>query len=358
MFAGIADGKDGGLRIETGRRRDRGLGPFPRQQRKPQPFGSRLSLGFSCFLLTVSSAFAQTGEITPSVPPAPPAAVERVDAAGMVARLTSSGFRCFRAPPNGSAECRGMVEGYPKQVRVFVPPAFSLAATPSPTLLIHFHGWLQGTLPQEGVFDRHRFGDRLALTGVNAVLVVPESADRCATYREQLRTGPQWAGFLSRLEALGKGSGPGVLFGSLVLSGHSGAYQIFANLALALQTEDRVLRKIHAAGLFDAVYGREDELTELAKLLAGRKDVFYSSYLAYGAGATGMPSDGNQTIMNKLKAASVSFQLLPGAHLPPLEPRTRIFFRPTPIMAGPPDPHFKMVDTELSLFWKSVARGP
>jgi hypothetical protein len=214
----------------------------------------------------------------------------------LVRRFEALGFRCAGPDPARGLRCIGKLPGYPKPVSIFIPPHFSAAAQAN--VILHLHGFTLGNSAESEVFGRYDFGSYLAKAQVNAILVVPESDDRVATYNslwsdDAAATSKNLTAFVDQLSTLlsstglvqagatGRGA-PADAIGALVITGHSGAYRPIANLSQAVGP---YADKVRAVGLFDASYDLAPRLAEWALRLGASGGLFVDAFVG------GSPTD-------------------------------------------------------------------
>jgi hypothetical protein len=220
--------------------------------------------------------------------PSPPAAI---DAATVMERMRALGFTCTGPDPARGIRCVGRIEGYPKPVSFFIPPGFVPGSQVD--LVLHLHGWTLGNPTEREVFGRYDFGGYLTASRANAILVVPESDDRAATYNAQWNDDAtrsaqrfdlfmdQVVGTLGRAGLVdpGTGTAPVSRVGSLVITGHSGAHRAISHLA---SITSRYGDKVRAMGLFDATFEPRlaGKLADWAARLEQQGGNFLSAFIA------------------------------------------------------------------------------
>jgi hypothetical protein len=153
----------------------------------------------------------------------------------VIQRLKARGFVCLNSArdPNSARRCVGKIPGYPKKVAVYIPVKYPIDQT-DPTVVTH----LQGDAVDasfEGTLARYRLGDELHRSGSDKLLVVPESINKCDTYREHLSTGEQFNAFQNQLKGLFQEVGlfrkdPELRGITRELTGHSRAYLPIGNI--------------------------------------------------------------------------------------------------------------------------------
>jgi hypothetical protein len=173
-----------------------------------------------------------------------------------IERLKSAGFECLEEQQDSESvrRCAGRIPGYPKEVAIYIPFHYDMTET-APKIITHFHGHVLEDDDFTGTLNRYHLGAELHRSGLNRLLVVPESSGKCDTYAVELSTRSRFEEFHRNLLSLLKTSG---LVGAVVepgaihheITGHSGAYRAISGvLQGSLQDE-----KIERVGLFDATY--------------------------------------------------------------------------------------------------------
>jgi hypothetical protein len=137
-------------------------------------------------------------------------------------------------------------------VKVFVPSGFSPGS--SVDLVFFFHGWYSSIDEAEKAFQLSR---QFAESGVNALLVLPETARRAP---DSFGGNLEEPGGFARLvaELLEELRAERVIVrakpGRIVLAGHSGAYRLVSRVLLW----GGLAENIHEVYLFDALYDFEE----------------------------------------------------------------------------------------------------
>lgn len=161
-------------------------------------------------------------------------------------------------------------------MNVFVPREFRADAPQD--VAVHLHGHLLGSPVERTVFQRFDFAAMGARAGFEGLTLVPESADRDATFNAWGRGS---SSFSEMVRGVLTASGVSPNVRSIALSGHSGAYVAMAKV---LNTHEPYADKISAVGLFDATYGKQDTLT------SGARTVLRRDGLVFGANIAGSPT--------------------------------------------------------------------
>ena len=215
------------------------------------------------------------------------------EASSVESRLINLGFKC-ETVSSGRQMCRGKVDAYPEPVRIFIPKN----GRPGSRLVLHFHGKNIGPGgPRDSSYHFKNgsgdFGNWLDDANSNDLLVVPESLGETRTYdtlfkRESLKdTAKNFSLLIGGFEDL-----MGQAITEIAISGHSNGYRAIGALGLARAANaDSELGKVSSIALFDAVYGRTNELVTWLPHIKNRAGVFYCIYAIDGATITNGPGD-------------------------------------------------------------------
>jgi len=138
-------------------------------------------------------------------------------------------------------------------VGVFIPKTFQ--AGKSIDIVVHIHGWFNNV---ESTFVQFRLIEQFVESGANALLIVPEGPNNAPdSFGGKLEKPGEFAllihDVLSQLQRMKKI--PSARIGTIVLSGHSGAYRA---MAFVLQ-HGGLPEKIKEVYLFDALYGQTEK---------------------------------------------------------------------------------------------------
>src|SRR6266436_593287 len=111
-------------------------------------------------------------------------------------------------------------------VAIFIPRGFR--ETGSVDFIVHFHGWNNNV---EGVLKRYQLIEQLVASGRNAVLVVPQGPYNASdSFGGKLEDADGFRRFMNDVvETLRQKSAlknKGFTLGKIILSGHSGGYQV------------------------------------------------------------------------------------------------------------------------------------
>ncbi|MEK7781302.1 MAG: hypothetical protein AAB370_07360 [Verrucomicrobiota bacterium] len=150
-------------------------------------------------------------------------------------------------------------------VAIFIPKDFRARAQND--FVIHFHGWrntVSGTLTQ------YQLAEQLVASGRNAILIVPEGPrDAPDSGGGKLEDPDGFKRFMA--EALALLQQRGVLetnaaVGNIILSGHSGGYQVMSSIV------DRggLISQVREVWLFDGLYAQSEKFLTWADQTQGR----------------------------------------------------------------------------------------
>lgn len=139
-------------------------------------------------------------------------------------------------------------------VALFVPK--DLRATARLDVVVHFHGWNNHV---EGVLRRYKLIEQLAASHRNAVLVVPQGpSDAPDSFGGKLEDADGFKRFMDEVTATLKSSAALPMkdfsVGDIILSGHSGGYQVISSIV----DHGGLADQIREVWLFDALYAQTD----------------------------------------------------------------------------------------------------
>jgi hypothetical protein len=140
-------------------------------------------------------------------------------------------------------------------VAIFIPKG--LQATGKVDFVIHFHGWKNHVA---GVLSQYQLVEQLVHSGRNAVLVVPQGPRNAPdSFGGKLEEADGFQRFMAEVaETLRQKSSlrkKDFTTGSIVLSGHSGGYQVIA----AILDHGGLTECVREVWLFDALYAQTDK---------------------------------------------------------------------------------------------------
>ncbi len=140
-------------------------------------------------------------------------------------------------------------------VAVFIPRGFQEAGKVD--FVVHFHGWLNNVT---SVLQQYKLPEQLVNSRRNAVLVVPQGPRNAPdSFGGKLEDPDGFLRFMNEVtETLRQKSSQKnkpLSIGQIVLSGHSGGYQVISSIISGGGLTDRV----REVWLFDALYARTDK---------------------------------------------------------------------------------------------------
>ena len=150
-------------------------------------------------------------------------------------------------------------------VALFVPAAFR--ATNQVDVVIHFHGW-RNTVA--GTLTRFDLVEQLVASRRNAVLMVPEGPRNAPdSSGGKLEETNGFRNFMAEAMAVLQHRNvipTNAVLGRVILSGHSGGYQVMSSIVAQGGLTDR----IREVWLFDALYARGEKFRAWADQTGGR----------------------------------------------------------------------------------------
>jgi hypothetical protein len=138
-------------------------------------------------------------------------------------------------------------------VAIFIPKGFR--QTDAVDLVIHLHGWWNNI---DTVLARYRLPHQLAESGKNAILIVPEGPRNAPdSFGGKLEDAGGFKRFINDVVTFlaQKSKIKTRTVGSIILSGHSGAYHAIS-FALLRGEMPEAIREVY---LFDALYGQTEK---------------------------------------------------------------------------------------------------
>ena len=151
-------------------------------------------------------------------------------------------------------------------VAIFIPKGFR--ETGKIDFVVHFHGWYNNV---EGVLGQYQLIEQLVESQRNAVLVVPEGPRNAPdSFGGKLEDPAGFKRFMEDVvQALRQQSAltnKGFVLGQVVLSGHSGGYEVISAIVDVGGLTDRV----REVWLFDALYAQTDKFLKWIDRQQGR----------------------------------------------------------------------------------------
>jgi hypothetical protein len=140
-------------------------------------------------------------------------------------------------------------------VGIFIPAGFR--ETGKIDFIVHFHGWNNNV---EGVMKRYQLIEQLMASGRNAVLVVPQGPYNASdSFGGKLEDSEGFRRFMNDvLDTLRQKSGlkkKDFALGNIILSGHSGGYQVISSIV----DHGGLTEHVKEVWLFDALYARTEK---------------------------------------------------------------------------------------------------
>lgn len=150
-------------------------------------------------------------------------------------------------------------------VAFFIPDGYR--ATDQADFVIHFHGW-RNTVA--GTLSQYQLPEQLVTSGKNAILIIPEGPhDAPDSSGGKLEDPDGFKRFMT--EALTLLQQRGVLgtnttLGKVILSGHSGGYQVISSIV----ARGGLTTNVREVWLFDALYAQNEKFLAWADQTGGR----------------------------------------------------------------------------------------
>lgn len=150
-------------------------------------------------------------------------------------------------------------------VAFFIPPGYRASAQAD--FVIHFHGWrntVTNTLTQ------YLVPEQLTASGKNAILIVPEGPrDAPDSSGGKLEDLDGFKRFMTEALAVLQHRGvlgTNVTLGNIILSGHSGGYQVMSSIV----ARGGLTAQVREVWLFDALYAQSERFLTWADQTEGR----------------------------------------------------------------------------------------
>ncbi|HEY3861659.1 MAG TPA: hypothetical protein VGO59_07215 [Verrucomicrobiae bacterium] len=159
------------------------------------------------------------------------------------------------------------------RVALFVPRNFRPGRTVD--FVVHFHGWNNNVT---NALVKYRLPEQFAASGRNAILIVPQGPrDAEDSFGGKLEDAGGFKRFMD--EAMGVLRQNGIAskseIGSIILSGHSGGYQVIS----AILAGGGLTEKVREVWLFDALYAKTERFASWFSHQRGR---FIDLYTEHG----------------------------------------------------------------------------
>ena len=160
-------------------------------------------------------------------------------------------------------------------VAIFIPKG--LREADKIDFIVHFHGWKNNV---EGVLGQYQLIEQLTAGGRNAVLVVPQGPrDAPDSFGGKLEDPDGFKRFmadvLQTLQHKSRLNKKDVALGQIVLSGHSGGYEVIS----AILDRGGLTDHVREVWLFDALYAQTDKFQAWIDRKQGR---FIDIYTEHG----------------------------------------------------------------------------
>lgn len=150
-------------------------------------------------------------------------------------------------------------------VAFFIPPGHR--AESQADFVIHFHGW-RNTVA--GTLSQYQLAEQLVASGKNAILIVPEGPhDAPDSSGGKLEDPDGFRRFMKEALTLLQQRGvlgTNVTVGKIILSGHSGGYQVISSIV----ARGGLTAQVREVWLFDALYAQGEKFLTWADQTKGR----------------------------------------------------------------------------------------
>lgn len=182
-----------------------------------------------------------------------------------------------------------------RTVAIFIPKGFR--ETGKIDLVVHFHGWLNNVA---GVLERYRLIEQLAESRRNAVLVVPQGPRNAPdSFGGKLEDPDGFKRFMAEvMQTLREKSAlkqKDFTLGQIILSGHSGGYEVIS----AILDHGGLTDHVKEVWLFDALYAQTGRFLAWIDRKQGR---FIDIYTEHGGTKTR-----TEELMTTLKDRGTAF---------------------------------------------------
>jgi len=140
-------------------------------------------------------------------------------------------------------------------VAIFIPKEFH--ETGKIDFVVHFHGWQNNV---EGVLKRYQLIEQLVASVLNAVLIVPQGPFNASdSFGGKLEDANGFSRFMNEiLDTLRQKStltNKGFALGNIILSAHSGGYQVISSIV----DHGGLTERVKEVWLLDALYARTEK---------------------------------------------------------------------------------------------------
>jgi hypothetical protein len=186
-------------------------------------------------------------------------------------------------------------------VAIFVPKGFRPGKQVD--FVVHFHGWNNHV---EKVVEHYQLISQFAASGRNAILVVPQGPyDASDSFDGKLEDEGGFKRFMTDVMAAlrKKQVIESQSLGRIILSGHSGGYQVISSIvAVGGLTDD-----VKEVWLFDALYAQTPKFVNWQEHTHGRLISLYTEH--------GGTKEENENLMAELKSKNAPFLSKPEAEI-------------------------------------------
>lgn len=197
-------------------------------------------------------------------------------------------------------------------VALFIPKTFR--ATDQVDFVVHFHGW-RGQVA--GVLAHYQLIEQLVASGRNAILIIPQGpTDAPDSAGGKLEEDGGFRRFMTEAMSVlrtNKIVGPNATWRTIVLSGHSGAYQVLSSIV----TQGGLNEAVKEAWLFDALYAQTPRFLHWAERTGGRLAIIYTE--------DGGTKKRSEELMETLRRQKIPFLLTPDTSATAAQLRTNQF---------------------------------
>jgi hypothetical protein len=198
-------------------------------------------------------------------------------------------------------------------VALFIPKGFR--ETGQVDFVVHFHGWRNHV---ENVLVRYKLIEQLVASGRNAVLIVPQGPRNAAdSFGGKLEDADGFKRFMEEaIRTLHEKSALRLKSfhpGRIILSGHSGGYQVISSIL----DHGGMTGQVREVWLFDALYGRTDKFVAWMEQGQGRLIDIYTE--------NGGTKAETERLMNTLKQQGKAFLTARDSDQPNLRSQRWIF---------------------------------
>ncbi|MDB6023345.1 MAG: hypothetical protein JWQ04_3202 [Pedosphaera sp.] len=150
-------------------------------------------------------------------------------------------------------------------VAIFVPKGFR--PTAKVDLVVHFHGWRHHI---ENTLAEYQLIEQFVESGRNAILIVPQGPyDAPDSFGGKLEDAGGFQRFMGDVMDTLRQQGviTNSVLGSIILSGHSGGYQVISSIV----ARGGLSEQVKEVWLFDALYARREQFSDWFLHYPGRR---------------------------------------------------------------------------------------